>query len=92
MITRNVIVKVEPTITETADTIWSMNAQDQLTVLSCLDKRFFQIPTDGEDQLACMFNALRQQLSPEKQKHVKHFIKALHQYLVEEDNSEIEEG
>ena len=91
MITRNVKVKVEPTITETAETIWDMDARDQLILLSCLDISFFRIPADGEDQLAHMFNALRQQLSPERQKHVKHFIKALHQYLVEEDNSEIEE-
>lgn len=92
MISRNIRVKIEPTITETAETIWDMDARDQLILLSCLDISFFRIPADGEYQLAYMFNALQQQLSPERQKHVKHFIKALHQYLVEEDNSKIEEG
>ena len=89
MINRNVIAKIEPTVTEIADEIWDMSSDDQITLLSCTDTRFFQIPADGENQLAFMFNALRKQ-SPEKQERVKHFVKALYQYLVEEDNSEIE--
>ena len=89
MIVKNVMVKIEPTVTEIADEIWNMTADDQITLLSCADTRFFKIPADGETQLAFMFNTLRRQ-SPEKQERVKHFVKALYQYLVEEDNREIE--
>lgn len=91
MITRHVKVDVTPTVTEVADAVWDMSSQDQLTFLSCLDTRFFQIPFDGNNQLAFMFYDL-QKLSPEKKERVKHMVKALYQYLVEEDNnSEIEE-
>lgn len=89
-IERSVIVRVEPTVTEAADVIWDMHAQDQITLLSCIDTRFFRIPADGETQLAHMLGALRKQ-PPEKQKRVKHIVKALYKFLVEEDNSEIEE-
>lgn len=89
-IERSVRVRVEPTVTETADVIWDMCSDDQVTLLSCIDTRFFRIPADGEMQLAYMFDALRKQ-SPEKQRRVKHIVKALYQFLVEEDNSEIEE-
>lgn len=83
MIDRNVRVKVEPTVTEIADEIWTMTDIEQISLLSCLDTRFFSIPADGESQLAAMLSALREQ-SPKKQECVKHFVKALYQYLVEE--------
>lgn len=91
MIDRNISVKIVPTVAEIAGEIYNMTSDDQILLLSCLDIRFNQIPADGEVQLGYMLNALREQ-SPFTQDRVKHIVKALYQYLVEEDNSEIEEN
>lgn len=91
MIRRNVMVNVEPKVSEIADEIWNMTSGDQILLLAQLDMRFFQIPASGESQLASMLMSLLRK-SPAMQERIKHIVKALHQYLVEEDNSEIEES
>lgn len=90
MIHRNVTVNIEPKVPEIADAIWEMDSTDQIILLAQLDMRFFQIPASGESQLASMLMSLLRK-SPAMQERIKHIVKALHQYLVEEDNSEIKE-
>ena len=73
-IPRTIVVTIKPTVTEVADAIWRMNAEEQVMLLGCLKRRF----CDKEDGLLQMA-ALGKELSnmPTEKSEAKTFVKCL---------------
>ena len=79
-IPRTVVVTIKPTVTETADTIWHMSAEEQVMLLGCLKRRF----CDKEEGLLQMV-ALGKELSnipTGKSDEVKDFVRRLAEELL----------
>ena len=78
-IPRTIVVTVKPTVTETADAVWHMNAGEQAMLLGCLKRRF----CDREEGLLQMA-ALGKELDTEKSE-AKTFIRCLAEYVLMTD-------
>lgn len=74
--------EVHCTSTELADEIWEKSAKDQITVLRCLNTRFFKNNEDGLLQMANMSMELENVKDENYKSDVKHFVTKLYEYIV----------
>lgn len=79
---RTVSVTIKPTPTELADAIWNLYDAEQVTLLSCLKRRFCNNEA-GLMQMAAISNKLSQ-VPEEKLEEVKAFVKCLADYILDE--------
>lgn len=79
-IQRTIAVTVKPTPVEVANAIWEMSTDEQITLLSCLKRRFCNEPV-GAMQLADVANTL--DATPvEKAEEARVFVRFLDEYLL----------
>ena len=78
-----IFADIELSVTDIADEFWNKTAYEKLTILSCLDTRFFNIPIEGEQQFAKMYEELAK-CSIEKREKIRHIVTLLYKYFAEE--------
>ena len=76
--------EVHCTPTELADEFWDKSAKEQIIVLRSLNTRFFKDEEKGHMQMAAMFSELKSINNESYKADVKHFVRKLYEYLVEE--------
>lgn len=79
---RTVLVTIKPTVTEVADAIWNMNDMEQITLLGCLQRRFYS--SEGLLQMAAVANEL-DKIPAEKAEEAKEFVRYLADYVLGEN-------
>lgn len=76
--------EVHCTPTELADEIWEESSKDQITVLRCLNTRFFEDNEKGLLQMASMSMELENIKDENYKADVKYFVTQLYKYIVKE--------
>lgn len=76
--------EVHCTPTELADEIWNETSHEQIILLRSLNTRFFKDKEKGNLQMASMLIELNNISDESYKADVKHFVKKLYKYLVEE--------